>query len=140
MFLSAAILSIRIASCSLASDETLLDLAVKSGRPEELVAVSTLADDPRYSNVAGTLPKTLTGRCGAELESLLKLKPDLAILASYNKPELLQRLAATGVKTLTLGDFKSLDDIEANVLTVGKAAGFAAEALRAATDFHVARR
>src|SRR4051812_26256730 len=78
---------VRIASCSLASDETLLAL-LGPGTPR-LVAVSSLATDRRYSNIAGEIPKSLTGRCGTELESLLALKPDLAVLASYNRPELL---------------------------------------------------
>ena len=84
-----------------------------------LVAVSTLADDAHYSNIAGRMPPTLKGRCGGELESLLALRPDLAVLATFSRPELLAHLNAAGVHTFVLSAFTNLDDIEHHIDTLG---------------------
>lgn len=111
----------RIASGSLASDEILVTLLWQTKEIARLVAVSQFATDPRYSNVADRIPEIVSGRVGGELESLLALKPDLAILASYNKPEIEQRLAGAHVKVLRLSEFRSLDDIANNIKAIGAA-------------------
>lgn len=129
----------RIASGSLASDEILVDLLKQRGELDRLIAVSLFADDPRYSNIAGDIPKSLTGRVGGELESLVALKPDLAILASFNKPEMLKRLEAAHIPVLRLTEFRNLDDIEANITTLGKATGTETDAKKIRDAFHTER-
>lgn len=129
----------RIASGSLASDEILLELLGRRGERDRLIAVSTLATDPRYSNVVDLIPKTLTGRAGGELESLLALKPDLVILASYNKPETLARLADAKVNILKLTEFRSLDDIEYNMTRLGEAVKIESDAAKLVGEFRAAR-
>ncbi len=129
----------RIASGSLASDEILIELLKARGELSRLVAVSLFATDPSYSNVVGDVPKTLTGRVGGELESLLALKPDLAVVASYNKPEMVARLEGAKVRVVRLTEFRSLDDIEKNIETLGKAAGAEAEAHKMLADFRGVR-
>ncbi len=130
----------RIASGSLASDEIVLDLLGRQGELSRLVAVSTLATDARYSNVADKVPASVTGRVGGELESLLKLRPDLAILASYNKPEIRSRLEAAHVEVYSLGNFKNLDDIEHNVTTLGHLVGADQGAAAMLKEFQDERR
>lgn len=97
----------------------LVDLLSRAGHLERLVAVSTLADDARYSNLL-PVPKSIGGRCGGELESLLKLKPDVAVIASFNRPELVARLKAAGVRVHTLSDFTTLADVAANLEALGR--------------------
>lgn len=108
----------RIASCTVAGDEMATAVLERAGALDRLKAVSTLANDPRYSNMT-TLPPHLLGRCGGELESLLKLKPDLAIVASFNRPELLRRLKEAKVSVHVLREFRRLDDIEAALAELG---------------------
>ncbi len=129
----------RIASCSLASDEILVTLLKERGELNRLVGVSLFATDPRYSNVVDDVPASLTGRIGGELESLLALKPDLAILASYNKPEMLARLEGAKVQVLRLTEFRNLDDIEHNIRTLGDVVGAKAEATRMLEAFRARR-
>jgi len=129
---------LRIASCAIASDEMLVDLLGRAGHPERLVAVSTLADDTRYSNLV-PVPAGISGRCGGELESLLKLKPDVAVIASFNRPELIARLKAAGVIVHTLGDFTTLNDVETNLRALGELIR-EPEATKAAVSAFVAER
>ncbi len=109
----------RIVSGSLASDEILLALFASSGQSGRLAAVSSLADDPRYSNVVAAA-KTVKGRFGEGLETALALKPDLAVLASFNKPETIDRLEKAQVRCFVLGGFTTLDEIAANVTALGE--------------------
>jgi iron complex transport system substrate-binding protein len=87
---------------------------------QRLVAISTFADDPRYSQLQA-LPQTIRGRVGGEPESLVALKPDLVILAAYNRPELIRMLGVFGVKTLVQERFDSFADIATNILAIGQA-------------------
>lgn len=108
----------RIVSGALASDEVVFELLQRTVHLDRLVALSSLADDPAYSNVA-PVPTAVSGRFGGELESALKLKPDLVLLASYNKPDTLRRLDAAKIPTYVLGDFTHIADIEASITTLG---------------------
>lgn len=127
--------AVRVVSCTIASDEMASDILGRAGHAERLVAVSTLADDERYSNLR-PVPATIKGRCGGELESLLKLKPDLAVVASFNRPELVHRLKASGIKVHVLRDFATLADIEASLTELGKALDEVNAGQAAAKDFH----
>ena len=107
----------RILSGSLASDEITLELLRRTGALGRLQAVSVFAEDPHYSNIV--VPPNVKARFGADLERALALKPDLAILASFNQPEILKRFSDAGVKTFVLAGFATLDDIERHVLEIG---------------------
>jgi len=110
---------VRIASSSLASDEILIELLKETNGLKRLVAVSTLSDNPTYSNVT-PVPKIIKKRIGKEIESIVMLKPDLIILAKYNRPEMLSILDKSKLRTFTLGAFDSLKDISANIVKLGK--------------------
>lgn len=113
----------RIISGSLASDEVTVELLQRTGQMQRLVALSTLVDNPRYSNLAGQLqafPSVPSKRFGGELEAAFALRPDLVIAASINKPETLRRLNEAQVKTFVIGDFYKLADIAASITTLGE--------------------
>src|SRR5688572_3082495 len=74
----------RIASRTVFADEVLWALG-----PEvqaRVVGLSPMADDGRYSTVAGQWPDA-TARLGRNPEELLALAPDLVILASFSEVE-----------------------------------------------------
>jgi iron complex transport system substrate-binding protein len=128
----------RIASCFVAADEMVIDLLSPTKELHRLIAVSTLAEDPRYS-FAAPLPKTVTHRCGAELESLLAARPDLVILASFNRPELIDRLRQAKVAVHVLENFNGLDDVAANLKALGKLLGTNKAAARLAGSVEATR-
>jgi len=113
---------VRIASTSLASDELLARILKEAGQPDRLVAVSTLADNPAYSHLAGTLDAT-RARIGDNLESIAALKPDLVVFANFNRPAITSALGRMATRTCWLENFSSLADIHRNTLMLGDAIG-----------------
>ena len=118
--LAAAPMPQRIASGTVGTDEILLSLL--KGEEERIVAVSTFADNPKYSFIT-TLPKSVKARVGDNIESLLVLKPDLVIVASYTSPEVLEQLKAAKVNVHVLKSFGGVKDIKGNILELGRLVG-----------------
>ena len=108
----------RIASCSLATDEIATELLTRAHHESHLIAVSTLADNPEYSNII-PVPAALVGRCGTELESLIILKPDLILLAPYTRTEFVRQVKKSNINTFTTQKPISLDTIEATIELLG---------------------
>ncbi len=119
----------RIVSQTVATDEILLAMVP----PERLVALSQLADDPRYS-YCGDKAKLVAGRCGASPEAILQLQPDLIFVASYTRAELVQLLQAAGAPVYQFTQFSSLNDVKANIRALGEAVGEPAAADRLLAD------
>lgn len=82
----------RIVSLTLGTDEMLLSLVA----PNRLAALTYLADDPGISNVAESA-KQVAGRVKANLESVISLKPDLVIVASWQPVELIKSIKEAGI-------------------------------------------
>ncbi len=117
----------RIASTSLAGDEILIELLSRQGQLPRLIAISSLSEDSNYSNITSEA-KTIKGRAGNELENLLAQKPDLIVLASYNRPAMITRLDKANVPAFVLGGFNSFDDITNSIQKIGKLIGATKEA------------
>jgi iron complex transport system substrate-binding protein len=102
----------RIVSQTVLSDEILWAL----GEPvrSRVVAVSTMADDERYSRVSGRWPATLP-RVRASSEQLLSISPDLAIVADFTASEARALLRNAGVRTLSMSGFDGFDDYRRHV-------------------------
>lgn len=119
----------RIVSQTLATDELLLAMLP----PERLVALSSLADDPRYSYCADKA-KLVAGRCGASAEAILQLRPDLIFVASYSRAELVELLSASGAPVYRFTKFSGLNDIKANIRALGEAVGEPVAAAKLVAD------
>lgn len=123
--LSAAASPQRIASGTVGTDETLLVLL--KGEEQRLVALSTFADNPRYSFIQ-EIPKSVKARVGDNIESLLVVKPDLVILASYSSAEIQEQLKTAKVKVKVQKAFGGITDIETNIKELGTLVGKEKEA------------
>ena len=124
----------RIASMSLVSDEILDSLIGLADR--RLVAVSNLANNNLYSNIYH-LPSA--GKRVANVEQLVTLRPDLVISTIFNRPafiKILAKLAIGQFVNLELSNFANLDEVFANILTVGKAIGEPERANKLVADLH----
>lgn len=111
----------RIASTALVSDEILNSLIGLAD--QRLVAVSNLAANSLYSNIHH-LPST--DKRVANIEQLISLRPDLVISTIFNRPAFINVLAQLAIGqfvNLELNNFANLNEIFANILTVGKAIG-----------------
>lgn len=99
-----------------------------------VVGVSTLADDPRYSSVAGLWPASVARRA-LTAEGILALDPDLAVIASFTAPEVRAVLDAHRVRTLTFDSFAGFADYRAHVRALAAAAADPAAGERLLAEF-----
>lgn len=108
----------RIVSLNLAADEVLLALIP----PARITALTSLADDPTYSNVRAEA-RAIVHRVNANAEQVIALQPDLVIVAAYTSATVKTLLRVTGIPLLELQPCLSLADIEQNILAIGQALG-----------------
>lgn len=108
----------RIVSQTLGTDEILLAIC----DPQRIVALSTLVDNEAYSNVTA-LAQLVKGRTNAGAEQVLRLHPDVIFVASYSKAELVELLKAAHAPVFRFANFDRLEDIKANIRTIGYAIG-----------------
>ena len=129
----------RIASGTIASDEILWLILNRARRAEKLIAVSTLADSAEYSHLS-SMAHGIRGRVGGSTEQLLNLRPDLVVLAGFNRPELVRQTESLGMTVWIMNDFRSLSDISAEIRRLGILTGeeTAAEGLAAEFEGKVA--
>jgi ABC-type Fe3+-hydroxamate transport system substrate-binding protein len=122
----------RVASQTVLADEVLWDLgpAVHA----LVVAVSPMADDPRYSRVVGRWPSAVPRAAGTS-EALLALVPTLVVLASFTAPETRRLLEQAGLRTLVLERFDGFSDYRDNVRAIAAAVGAAQDGERVVGEF-----
>ena len=119
----------RILSAVLASDEILTALVP----PERLAGVTYLVDEPGLSDVAKLLPPDLP-RIHAEAETMLALRPDLVVLASYTRAATVRLLASAGVPVVRFQWYRSFGDIMDSIGMLAAAVGADANGARLVDD------
>jgi iron complex transport system substrate-binding protein len=119
----------RVASLNLTSDEVLVEILP----PERLVGVTRWADDPETSNVAGRVPPQIYRFPKADMERLVALRPDLAVVSEYHDADFLRLFEKSGLRYHRMSGLDSLSGIRAAVMALGKAVG-AAEAAEGLVD------
>lgn len=119
----------RIASAVLVGDEILTALVPA----ERFVAVSRLIDDPAISNCVQMMPAAVE-RISPDIETLLRLEPDLVAVAGYTRPEAVRLLVSIGIPVLRFGQYDTFAEVMANVQTAGAVVGAEAEAAAIVAD------
>ena len=97
----------RVVALSLAADEVLLDLV----GPDRLAAVTTLAQEAAYSNVAAkakAVGATVTGR---SLERILHLAPDAVVVGPYTDLRAKRILRHAGIRVVELATARSFEEV-----------------------------
>lgn len=97
----------RVLSQTVLSDEILW--ALGPAARARVVGLSVMADDPRYSRVAGAWPPDVP-RLAVTSEGLLARDPDLVVIASFTTPEIKALLAGQHVRLLQFDDFTGFAD------------------------------
>jgi iron complex transport system substrate-binding protein len=113
----------RVVSQTVGTDELLLALA----DPAQIAALSHLSRDPEYCAVAAEAlryPQLVQG----DAETILRFKPDLVLVSSYTRPEMLAQLQRSGARVLRFDRFNTLEEVYANLRTLGDALGARAKA------------
>lgn len=111
---------IKIASLNLAADEILVDLFKKSGDFTNILALSSLADNPYYSSIPKEITKKIPYKADKNLEKLINLGPDLVFTASFNRLSLVSVLKKSGIKIVNLKSFSSISELYENYRLIGK--------------------
>jgi ABC-type Fe3+-hydroxamate transport system substrate-binding protein len=114
----------RVISQVVLADEVLWELG-----PEvhpRVVAVSTMADDPRYSAVAGKWPASVARVAGGS-EDLVALAPDLVVVADFTSTETRVLLERLGMPVLQLSGFDGFADYRRHVHALADALDVPAE-------------
>lgn len=113
----------RIASAILAGDEMLAELVAC----DRLVAVSDLVDNAGISNVAGHYPAEIP-RIQADIEAMLAVQPDLALVSTHSDALGVRMLMASGVAVTRFAAFESFAEIADNLRLLGGILGVAQRA------------
>ena len=95
----------RIVSYSISTDEILIALV----KPERIVALSRLVDDPGVSSVVKEAKQVPNRVQGNSMEGVLAFKPDLVIIPDFHPPEMLQSARELGLKVYI---YKTPSDIK----------------------------
>jgi iron complex transport system substrate-binding protein len=120
---------VRIVSQTLAGDEMLFPMVA----PERLVGLSSLSRDPKYSNVVAEATRHPAPSIDTA-EDIVRLRPDLIVVTTYSRAEVVQVLESTGAPVYRLANFDDLEGVMANVRRVGAAVGEEAAAERMAAE------
>lgn len=117
----------RVVSLTVGSDEIVYDMLEMAGKKDKIAGLSSFANNRQFSNLD---PAKISGFSfvGSHLESIVKLQPDLVIVASYTSPDFLEKLEKLKIPTIKLDRFSSLSDIKENIHLIGKRLGTAKEA------------
>ena len=128
---------VRVISHVVLADEVLWELGPEV--QSRVVAVSTMADDPRYSAVADEWPRSVARVAGAS-EELVALAPDLVIVADFTAIETRALLERLGMPVLHLSGFDGFADYRRHVRALAEALEVPArgEALAEAFDARLA--
>jgi iron complex transport system substrate-binding protein len=114
----------RIASLTLMTDEILFDMI----GPGRLVAVTTMADDPGISSIAGRVGRG-PARLALNVERLVALAPDLVFLASWSDADSVRQLRDAGLAVYRVGSPRSIAEVERTIAEIGGVVGAPARAL-----------
>jgi ABC-type Fe3+-hydroxamate transport system substrate-binding protein len=114
----------KVVSLSIASDEILFELYARNKQLSRILAFSKLVDDARYSNIAKTGAVLANQeRYGGSLEHLLKLAPELVVLADFNQPELVHNLKKSKTPIFELKSSNTLAGTIELIKSIGNSLG-----------------
>jgi iron complex transport system substrate-binding protein len=104
-----------IASKTLFTDEILLELIA----PERLSSLTNLATDANYSNIADQIPSGVA-QLDLNVEAILNHYPDLVLAANWSEAGIVEQLRQAGVAVYLIDTPFTLEDIQAEILTLGR--------------------
>ncbi len=107
----------KVIALSLAAEEIIVGL----DGPGRLGAVTNLARNRRFSNIAeeaASIPHVVSG---TSIERIVRLEPNLVLITPYTDAAARGALERYGIRILQLGDFDSIPRIQEGILEIGRA-------------------
>jgi iron complex transport system substrate-binding protein len=108
----------RIVSLTMFSDEVLLELV----GPGRLAAVSSFAQDPAVSNIAGRIA-AIPYRLGLHAELILSLRPDLVVVANWSDAAVVAQLRAAELLVYLSASAANLEQIREKIRALARVVG-----------------
>ncbi|WP_017220842.1 ABC transporter substrate-binding protein [Moritella dasanensis] len=105
----------RISSKTLFTDAVLLELVDETA----LSSLTDLAINPNYSLIIDRLPESVP-LLGLNIEMIIANRPDIVFAANWSDAAKLSMLERAGITVFRLQAPKNIDEIEAEILRVGK--------------------
>lgn len=90
---------------------------------QRIVAVHQGCRDRRFSFIAGQLPKNLPTYGTNDAEIVIGYRPDLVLTTYYSDENFLHQLSRAKVPSVQLGFFGNLEQIEEQILLIGRLIG-----------------
>lgn len=111
---------VKIVSLTLGTDEIMLDMV----GPDRLLGVTYLASDATTSNIAARPElKQIKNTVEANPEQIIGLEPDLVLVGSFTKPEVIDQIKHAGITVFVVGNFTGIKPTEDSITTLGKLVG-----------------
>jgi iron complex transport system substrate-binding protein len=114
---------VRVVSQSVGTDELLIALA----EPRQIAALSHISTSPEFSPVAKEA-KAYPSISAGDSEAILRYRPTLVLFTDYSRAELVAQVRKTGVQVIVFDRYATLEDVYANLRTLGRALGCEAKA------------
>ena len=114
----------RVVSQTVGTDELLLALA----SPEQVAALSELADNPEFSAVSREAAAYPRLPLHADAEAVLRFHPDIVLCADFSRAELQSQLRKSHVRLIVFDRYYTIEDAFANLRLLGKEIGAEAKA------------
>lgn len=114
----------RIVSATVASDEIFLEILDS----KRIVAVTGYSEDPVRSNIPGKYPNEIVRLPQAEIERILMLEPDMAVVAEFTYAQTVRLLISSGISVVRLREADSFEAVFQNIRLLGAATGAEKEA------------
>lgn len=105
----------KIISSTLFTDHILSSLI----KPSRIKAVTQFVDLPSISNIVGFYPKEIL-RIDGNIESILKLEPDLVFVSSFSTQDTVRYLLRSDIAVVRLSRFNSFADLFSNIRLMGE--------------------
>jgi iron complex transport system substrate-binding protein len=122
----------RIVSQTVDSDEILW--ALGEDVRARVVGVSKMADDRRYSTVAGVWPETVPRIAGTS-EAMIAARPDLVFVAQFTAAETMALLEHAKIHTVVMDGYDGFEDYRDRVRAIATAVGNRAGGDAVVADF-----
>ncbi len=108
------------------------EIAFALGLGERIVGVSDYCNYP-----AEALEKEKVGGQDINVEMVLSLQPDIALVTDYHNethPDILKQFEEAGIKVIVVGETSSFEEVYKNIEMIGKATGTEEKANKMITD------
>ncbi|WP_196593292.1 ABC transporter substrate-binding protein [Pectinatus sottacetonis] len=109
----------RILTLSMSTDEIVLGLV----KPDKLVAVNTLLDDPVSSNIAALAKQIPTKIKNPSVERICSLQPDLVIVPDWNNISIVDNLRDMGINVIVVPGPKNIAQVKQSINIIADALG-----------------